>query len=78
MAIVMTFSELSERLKIALHLEDSPVGVKLIKVGEKLPNIAEPEKPMPYCASIAQARKGEIILLGKDKHGCKLGPLISV
>jgi uncharacterized protein (DUF169 family) len=72
-AIVMTFSELSERLKIALHLEDSPVGVKLIKVGEKLPNIAESEKPMPYCASIAQARKGEIILLGKDKLACKLG-----
>jgi len=69
----MRFSELSERLKIALELEDSPVGVKLIKVDEKLPNIAEPEKPIPYCASIMQARKGEIILLGKDKHGCKLG-----
>ena len=69
----MTFSELSERLKIALHLEDSPVGVKLIKVGEKLPDIAEPEKPIPYCASIARARKGETILLGKDKLGCKLG-----
>ena len=67
------FSELSERLKTVLELEDSPVGVKLIKVGEKLPSIAEPEKPMPYCASIAQARKGETILLGKDKHGCKLG-----
>ncbi len=69
----MRFSELSERLKTALELEDPPVGVKLIKVGEKLPNVAEPEKPMPYCASIAQARKGEAILLGKDKHECKLG-----
>jgi uncharacterized protein (DUF169 family) len=67
------FSELSERLKTALELEDSPVGVKLIKVGEKLPSIAEPEKPMPYCASIALARKGETILLGKDKHECRLG-----
>lgn len=69
----MRFSELSERLKTALELEDSPVGVKLIKMGEKLPSIAEPEKPMPYCASVAQARKGETILLGKDKHECKLG-----
>ena len=71
--IIMRFQELSEKLKTALELEDSPVGVKLIKVGEELPDIAEPEKPMPYCASIAEARKGETILLGKDKHMCKLG-----
>jgi uncharacterized protein (DUF169 family) len=69
----MRYSELSERLKTVLKLEDSPVGVKLIKVGEKLPSIAEPEKPMSYCATIEQARKGETILLGKDKHVCKLG-----
>ena len=30
------------------------------------------EQPMTYCASIAQARNGETILLGKDKHVCKL------
>jgi uncharacterized protein (DUF169 family) len=71
--IVVRCSELSEKLKSILELEDSPVGVKLIKANEKLPNIAEPEKSMPYCASIAQARKGEIILLGKDKLGCMLG-----
>jgi uncharacterized protein (DUF169 family) len=69
----MKLSELSERLKKTLEFEGSPVGVKLIKVGEKLPSISEPEKPMPYCASIAEARKGEIIFLGKDKHQCKLG-----
>jgi uncharacterized protein (DUF169 family) len=69
----VSFSELSERLKTVLELEGSPVGVKLIKVGEKLPSIAESEKPMPYCASIAQARKGKTILLGKDKFNCKLG-----
>jgi uncharacterized protein (DUF169 family) len=69
----MTFKELSERLKAALHLEDSPVGVKLIKVGEKLPSITEPEMPMTYCAAIMQARKGETILLVKDKQTCKLG-----
>lgn len=73
MVIVVKFQELSEKLKTTLELEDSPVGVKLIKVGEKLPDIAEPEKPMPYCASIAEARKGITILLGKDKHMCKLG-----
>jgi uncharacterized protein (DUF169 family) len=70
---LMRFSELSERLKSVLKLEDSPVGVKLIKVGEKLPNIAEPEKPISYCASVARARKGETVLMGKDKHVCKLG-----
>lgn len=69
----MKLSELSERLKKTLEFKGSPVGVKLIKVGEKLPSISEPEKPMPYCASIAEARKGEIIFLGKDKHGCPLG-----
>jgi len=69
----MRFSELSERLKTILKLDNSPVGVKLIKVGEKLPDIAEPENPMSYCASIALARRGVTILLGKDKHVCKLG-----
>lgn len=57
------YSELSERLKAVLKLENSPVGVKLIKVGEKLPSIAEPENPISYCASVARARKGETILL---------------
>jgi len=67
------YSELSERLKTVLKLENHPVGVKLIKTGEKLPSIAEPENPISYCASIARARRGETILLGKDKHVCKLG-----
>ena len=70
---LIRFPELSERLKTVLKLEESPVGVKLIKVGEKLPSIAEPENPISYCASIARARKGETILMGKDKHICKLG-----
>jgi uncharacterized protein (DUF169 family) len=71
--ILMRCSELSEKMKLILNLKDSPVGVKLIKASEELPNIAEPEKPMPYCAAIAQARKGEIILLGKNKFGCMFG-----
>jgi uncharacterized protein (DUF169 family) len=70
---LMMYSELSEKLKTILKLENSPVGVKLIKIGEKLPSIAEPENPISYCASVARARKGETILLGKDKHVCKLG-----
>ena len=69
----MKFEELSKKLKTTLELEDSPVGVKLIKVGEELPQIAERGEPIPYCASIARARKGESVLLGKDKHGCPLG-----
>jgi len=69
----MKFPELTERLKTILELEGSPVGVKLIKTDETSPSISEPEKPMPYCASIARARKGETVLLGRDKHECKLG-----
>lgn len=72
----MRLQKISVRLKTALEIEDSPVGVKLIKTGEKAPAIAEPEEAMPYCASIARARKGETVLLGKDKHGCKLGAAI--
>ena len=69
----MKFEELSKKLKTTLELEDSPVGVKLIKVGEELPEITERAEPIPYCASIARARKGESVLLGKNKHGCPLG-----
>lgn len=69
----MRSSELSKKLKTNLELEDSPVGVKLIKVGEKIPDIVEPEKPMAYCDSIERARKGETVLLKRDKLGCKLG-----
>lgn len=70
---MMKFEELSRRLKGALELEDSPVGVKLIKLSEELPEITERAEPIPYCASVARARKGEAVLLGKDKHGCPLG-----
>jgi uncharacterized protein (DUF169 family) len=72
----MKLEELSKKLKDTLVLGDSPVGVKLIKVGEELPEIAERAEPMPYCGSIASARKGESVLLGKDKHGCALGAAI--
>jgi uncharacterized protein (DUF169 family) len=72
----MKFEELSKKLRSTLELEDSPVGVKLIKVGEELPEIAERAETIPYCASVARARKGEVVLLGKDKHGCPLGAAI--
>ena len=69
----MKFEELSQTLRSTLELEDSPVGVTLIKVGEELPDIAELARAIPYCASVARARKGEVVLLGKDKHGCPFG-----
>ncbi len=69
----MKFEELSKKLRTTLELEDSAVGVKLIKVGEELPKFAEPAEPIAYCASIARARKGESVLLGKEKHGCPIG-----
>jgi uncharacterized protein (DUF169 family) len=69
----MKLEEISKKLKTTLELEDSPVGVKLFKVGEELPEIAGPAEPIPYCASIVRARKGESVLQGKDKHGCLLG-----
>lgn len=72
----MKFEELSTKLKKTLVLEDSPVGVKLIKVGKEMPEIAECAERMPYCGSVARARKGESVLLGKDKHGCALGAAI--
>jgi uncharacterized protein (DUF169 family) len=74
--IRMNFEELSTKLRKTLVLDDSPVGVKLIKVGEDLSEIAQPTEPMSYCASVLRARKGETVLLGKDKHSCKLGAAI--
>lgn len=72
----MKFEELSKKLRDTLELKDSPVGVKLIKVGEELPKITETAEPIPYCASVARARKGETVLLGKNKHRCPLGAAI--
>ena len=72
----MTLEEISKKLKATLELGDSPVGVKLIKVGEELPEIAEPAHPTAYCGSIASARQGESVLQRKDKHGCPLGAAI--
>ena len=72
----MNFEEVSSKLKKSLELEDSPAGVKLFKVGEDLLGIAEHAQPMQYCTAVLRARKGETILLGKDKHSCKLGAAI--
>ena len=69
----MTLEEISKKLTATLELGDSPVGVKLIKVGEELPEIAEPANPTAYCGSIASARQGESVLQRKDKHGCPRG-----
>ena len=73
----MKFEELSQKLQKTLELADFPVGVKLIKVTEEASGgIAESAKAMPYCASIAIARRGGSTLLRKDKHGCPLGAAI--
>ncbi len=72
----MNFEEVSSKLRNSLELEDSPAGVKLIKVGEDLSGIPEQAQPMQYCAAVLRARKGETVLLGKDKHSCKLGAAI--
>jgi len=72
----MKFEEYSKKLIKSLNLADFPIGVKLIKITEELPNMVESGEPMAYCASVARARKGESVLLGKEKHGCLLGAAI--
>ena len=61
----MKAAELSKKLQSTLKLENCPVGVKLFKVGEEMPDIAERAETMAYCASVALAREGGISPLRK-------------
>ncbi len=71
---MIDYVECSKMIVDILGLKNEPVAIKLIKKGEPLPaGVPEPEKNLRHCQSIMKARKGECLLMTRDKHACPVG-----
>ncbi|WP_407355944.1 DUF169 domain-containing protein [Methanolobus sp. WCC5] len=70
----MDNTEISQKLKEMLDLRYEPVGVKIIKQGNKpTESFKEPESSIRHCQSIMKARKGESFVIPAEKHACVVG-----
>jgi len=66
--------ELAAKLKTILGLESEPVAVTLIRDQMDIPEgYSLPEKNISHCQSIMRAKKGEMLYLPAEKHGCPVG-----
>ncbi|MDG6245004.1 MAG: DUF169 domain-containing protein [Methanolobus sp.] len=70
----MDNTEISQKLKEILGLRYEPVGVKIIKKGDKpTESFQETESNIRHCQSIMKAREGESFVIPAEKHACVVG-----
>ena len=69
------YQNISQDLVNSLSLQYEPVGVTLYKDTNSLPDgISFNQKDLKsYCQALILAGEGEVLLLGKEQMGCKLG-----
>lgn len=73
----MNNSEIAKELTNMLTLRWSPVAVKLLKPGEKVPDhVYEPSVPLRHCQAITAARRGNSLYMPPSKHACPDGAAI--
>lgn len=66
--------KLAEALQRALSLRWSPVAVRLMRPGEKIPQgVAEPATRIRHCQSITAARRGNCMYIPPRRHACPDG-----
>jgi uncharacterized protein (DUF169 family) len=70
----MNFKEISDKLKLYLETDTSPVAVKLARKETDIPEgIKELDKPMFYCGMLKYAMQGNAFFAKGDMHTCKRG-----
>ncbi len=62
--------DLGRRLKVALDLDASPVGVRFLPEGSDPPPGAVRLRQHRYCQAVMRARRGETVLLDEDGLAC--------
>lgn len=72
---MQALSNISQDLVSHLGLLYGPVGVNLYRKGEELPEGIPifQEELKSYCQALVRAGQGDVLLLEKEKMGCKLG-----
>ena len=64
------YKYLSQRMIEILDLSSSPIGIKLLKAGQKIPNEVKILEKHRYCQAIMEARKGEDLILNSEGLSC--------
>ena len=72
---MQNFQRISQDLVSSLSLQYEPVGVKLYRESETLPEDIEitPKDYKSYCHALVLAGEGKTLLLEGAQMGCKLG-----
>lgn len=71
MVNIADFERLSTELKELLHLEGSPVAVKIVTAAEDIPDgIPELEESTRHCRMVSLAREGQVFYAPDAKHQC--------
>jgi uncharacterized protein (DUF169 family)/NAD-dependent dihydropyrimidine dehydrogenase PreA subunit len=70
------YKEWAQVLKDVLGLRWHPVGVRLLKNGEPLPNVPVPRERLRYCQSLMAARRGKAFMMPANRHACPDGTSI--
>jgi len=61
---------LSEKMEKILGLESLPIGVRIVRQEERLPDIKSPDKKSRYCQLLMLARKGFTFKLTPENIAC--------
>ena len=71
MVNIADFERLSSELKELLHLEGSPVALKIVTAPEDIPEgIPELEETTRHCRMVSLAREGQVFYAPDAKHQC--------
>ena len=71
MVNIADFERLSSELKELLHLEGSPVALKIVTAPEDIPEgVPELEETTRHCRMVSLAREGQVFYAPDAKHQC--------
>jgi len=70
----MNNEQIANKLKSILKLRYEPVGVKLMELGDEVPDSFKvPESSIRHCQTIMSAKDGKCFNVPSEKHACVVG-----
>ncbi len=70
------YASWAKTLTDVLGLRWHVVGIRLLKAGEDVPDVAIPKERYRYCQSLMAARRGRSIMMPANRHACPDGTSI--
>lgn len=75
-AVKARYAAWAQAMYDVLGLRWHPVAISLIKAGDPLPDVPQPEERLRYCQSLMAARRGRSLMMPVNRHACPDGTSI--